>query len=263
LFFSFNETLNLEFFDLQKSPLGSSIPKIVLKAFTLALLVLLGYALYFICRKTPKRIWLFVLTLTGVTALALVVPDLLLGGYRSLVARYLIPSYLGVDLAIAYLFAAKLSDISSNMWGRKLWQSIAIVLVSVGVLCCAIDFQTEVTWSKELGKSIPDVARVLNQSPSPLVVGSPVAGDLLSLSYQVGSKVKLLVDPRCRIECVGYKAQDQPSLPKIPDGFSDVFLFKAGSYENWLNRLEKDPAYKLEPVLSPAKEILLWRVKKQ
>jgi len=61
---------------------------------TLVLLVLVAYSIYFLL-KTPKQVWLFVLTLIE-TVLALVIPDLVLGGMRSIQARYLMPCYLGI-----------------------------------------------------------------------------------------------------------------------------------------------------------------------
>jgi hypothetical protein len=75
--------------------------------------------------------------------------------------------------------------------------------------------------------------------------------------------LKLLVEPRCRIDCVNYKPEDKPYLPKIPQGFSDVFLFKGGSYEKWFNILQKELIYKLKPVIYKSKEILLWKVENQ
>jgi uncharacterized membrane protein len=40
---------------------------------------LVGYSLYYLYRNTPKSIWLFILTLMGVNAGCLVLPDLLIG----------------------------------------------------------------------------------------------------------------------------------------------------------------------------------------
>ncbi len=56
---------------------------------------LVGYSIFFLCRNTPRRIWLFILTLMGASALPLVLPDLLLSGQRTITPRYLIPCYLG------------------------------------------------------------------------------------------------------------------------------------------------------------------------
>lgn len=262
LFFSWAEILRLVFFDLQHDLFDLSIYRLFLKTCDLLVLVLVGYSLYFLCRKTSKDIWLIILTLTGVTASFLILPDLILGGFRSLVPRYLIPSYLGVQLATAYLLATKLTDISSKSQQKKLWQLIMIVLFSGSVLSCTISSQAEATWSKDLNKNTPTVARILNQATSPLLIGSPSITELISLSYLVSSKVQLLVLPQCRIDCVNYKPEDKPYIPEIPEGFSDVFLFKSGSYEKSLHLLEKEPLYKLKPFVSKSKEILLWRVEK-
>jgi uncharacterized membrane protein len=263
LFFSWAETLRLVIFDLKGDLLDSSIYRLFLKAGDLLVLALVGYSLYFLWRKTPKRIWLLIWTLTGVTALVLILPDLFVGGFRSLVPRYLIPCYLGVQLAIAYLLATKLTDISSNNQPKKLWSLIMVVVFSGSVLSCLISFQSDVAWSKDLGKNIPAVARILNQATSPLLIGSPSVTQLLSLSYSVGAKLHLLVEPQCRIDCVDYKPDDKTHLPKIPKRFSDVFLFKDGSYEKWLHLLEKEPIYTLKPIVSKSKEILLWRVERR
>ena len=263
LLLSWAETLRVPFVDLQWDLLNSSIYRGVLRFSDLLILLLVGYSLYLLCRKTHKRTWLFILTLIGVTALVLILPDVALGGFRSLVPRYLIPCYLGVQLACAYLLATKLTGISGRLQQQKLWQLIMAVLVSASVLSCTISVPAEVTWSKELGQNIPPVARILNNSTSPLLIGSPTASELLSLSYLADAKLKLLVEPRCRIDCVNYKPEYKRYIPNIPPGFSDVFLFKGGSYEKWFNILEKELSYKLKPVSSQSKEVWLWKVEKQ
>ena len=73
-----------------------------------AVLVIVGYAVYFLCSETSKQVWLFVLTVMAVTALAVVLPDVILGGIRSTKARYLFPTYLGMQIAVAYLLATKI-----------------------------------------------------------------------------------------------------------------------------------------------------------
>ena len=53
------------FLDLGVAPNDSGKLKIVLIPFILILLALIIYSIYFICRTTYKRVWLFVLTLSG------------------------------------------------------------------------------------------------------------------------------------------------------------------------------------------------------
>ena len=80
-------------------------------------LTLTIYSIYFLCRHTPVRVWLFVLTLMATLSLFLLLPDLILGGQRSTAGRYLVPFYLGVQLSIAYLLATQI--ISTNFFKQK------------------------------------------------------------------------------------------------------------------------------------------------
>ncbi|WP_229415506.1 glycosyltransferase family 39 protein [Moorena bouillonii] len=70
-------------------------------------LCLAVYALYYLCRKAPQHAWVFIITLIGVTGIALIAPDVLLGGRRSSITRYAIPCYLGIQLAIAYFLTTE------------------------------------------------------------------------------------------------------------------------------------------------------------
>lgn len=139
----------------------------------LNLIILLGYSLYFLFQKCPQRVWLFVLTLIGATALTLMLPDIIGKGVRSIVPRYLFPCYLGFHLAVAYLLATQLTAVSFRK--RRLWQIVMALLLSSGVISCIISSQAEIWWLK--GGSfkkpvIPQVARIINQAAHPLVITS-------------------------------------------------------------------------------------------
>ncbi|WP_449417478.1 glycosyltransferase family 39 protein [Phormidium nigroviride] len=202
-------------------------------------LILVGYSLKFLCKNTPKSIWLFILILILSTATPLVFKDLISGGQRSSIARYLIPCYVGIQLAIAYLLSNKIT--SKNINQQKLWQIITMILISGGVLSCAISSQSETWWNKYSSYYNPQVANIINQATQPLIVSSN-AIRLTSLSYLLENKVKLQVVPG-------------ENLPKIPDGFSEIFLFYP-SKKLQLN-LEKDDNYKLDSVYPNGN---LWRL---
>ncbi|MBD0264676.1 MAG: glycosyltransferase family 39 protein, partial [Tolypothrix sp. Co-bin9] len=108
---------------------------------------LIGYSIYFLCRNASKPIVVFILALIGVTLLALVLPDLILGGRRSSVSRYLIPSYLGIHLAVAYLFSAKLANPSFSR--QKIWQFGFLLLIIGGIVSCGVSSQAETWWIKK------------------------------------------------------------------------------------------------------------------
>ena len=103
----------------------------------LCIFILAAYSIYFLYRYTEKRVWLFVVTLGIVTQVALIVPDLTRGGVRALIERYAFPFYISILLAVAYLLATKITW-ESSIWRMQLWRSLAVVLLSGAVYCCAI-----------------------------------------------------------------------------------------------------------------------------
>lgn len=106
--------------------------------------ILVIFSIYFLICNTQKLIWLFVLTLIGTSATVIIFRDLISGGQISTQARYFVSSYVGLDLAVAYLLAQKI--ISINSWEQKLWKIITVMLISAGVLSCAISFSTDSWW---------------------------------------------------------------------------------------------------------------------
>src|SRR5207237_10235200 len=93
------------------------------------ILIFVVYSIYFICNHTPQKIWLFILTLIGVTGLALVLPDLIWGGQRSRIAQYLFPYYLGIKLTIAYLLVSKITSKSTIRCRLKFLQIVMTLLI--------------------------------------------------------------------------------------------------------------------------------------
>jgi uncharacterized membrane protein len=170
-------------------------------------------------------------------------PDLIFGGRRSSASRFLITSYLGIQLAVAYLLAAQI--ISKNFLRQRTWKVVMIVLISAGILSCVVSSQADTWWNKKDSDNNPQVARIINQASRPLLVsGSPRVnlGDLLSLSY--------LLDPKVRLQLVV-----EPNIPNISKDFTDVFLFAPS--KTLQDRLEKEYNYKIEPVYQPGR---LWHL---
>ncbi len=255
------KNISLSFID-NEFFLNPLIYKDIFRISNLIVLVLIVYSFYFVCKNTPERVSLFILTLTSVTVLSLLLPDLIVGGIRVVTPRYEIPSYLGVQLAVAYLLSTKIIGISTNIWQQKLWQLAMIALVSGGVLSCAINSSIEVPWSKSLGQGVPEVASFLNKANSSLVIGSPTTAELLSLSYKVNLKTQLLVKPKCFTCHVDSNLEEKINIPPIPSSFKDVFLLRTGSFQKWVKGFEEKPEYKLKPILSKTQQILLWRLEK-
>ena len=176
----------------------------------LACLALVVYAFAFVCRHAPRQAWLLVLLLPGVTAAALVGPDLLQGGLRSSLSRYLFPCLLGVQLAIAYLFATK-TTVAASTTHPKFWRMATVALLSLGVLSCGVMSPGQ-SW-KGTGDFVIQSAELINQAPRPLVVSDDgIVFGLMPLNSRLESHVR-------------WWLTDDPEAISLPPGFSDVFLF--------------------------------------
>jgi uncharacterized membrane protein len=223
-----------------KQPLAISI---------FCVLLLTGYSIYFLSRHTPVRVWLFVLTLIGVTAAVVILPDIIFGGRRSSASRYFIPCYLGIQLAVAYLLATKISPLSANSWRQKLWQLVTVAVISSGVVSCTVSSQVHTAWNKDNSYFNAQVAGIVNQAHRPLVLSqSGAVGNVISLSY--------LLDPKVRLLLVKEIPGSQQKYPEIPDGYSDLFLFNPSQTSFDILKQE----YSIVPALPLGK---LWRLEKK
>lgn len=225
------------------------IELIALAGLALVLLIFVAYSFYFLYRHTPTQSWLFVITLTGATSLILVIPDLILGGYRSGINRYQIPACLGIQLSIAFLLAKQvLLPASSTRW-QTIYKLVFALLVSVGVFSTALMFPLETWWTK--GATSYDnlaIAPIINASKQPLVLlGTDSSiGDALPLSYLLKPTVAL----RQTLE-------DQKLTPST--NFTDIFLFDNASNVPYLKEYEKSQNLTFD-ALFEGQQKWLWRV---
>ncbi|HIK05229.1 MAG TPA: glycosyltransferase family 39 protein [Trichormus sp. M33_DOE_039] len=201
-------------------------------------LILVVYSFIFLYRRTSLRIWLFVFLLSGVSALGLILPDVILGGKLSIRPRYVIPCYLGIQLSIAYLLATQI--IASQEIVRKFWKSVLVLLISIGIVSCVVSSQADGWWIKGRNTNI-QIARIINKSANPLLVSNTYSlniGNLMSLSHLLNDKVHIQLG-----------LDTDPTLPKIADGFSDIFLYSPSP--ELKSGLEKE--YKLDTVYKAGK----------
>ncbi|MDM9382040.1 glycosyltransferase family 39 protein [Chlorogloeopsis sp. ULAP01] len=181
--------------------------------FILIFLVIAGYAIYFIWRTTHDKTSLFIISLIAIPILPLLLPALIFGGISSIEQSYLIPSLLGIQISTAYLFSVQLYN--GCVSRRQIWQILLVLVISAGVISFAISSQAETWWSKFVSYGNPQVAKIINQYSPSLLISDDFEnnyGNLFSLSY--------LVEPQVRFQLVKDK-----NIPKIPQGFSNIFLF--------------------------------------
>jgi uncharacterized membrane protein len=228
LFKSWLQSLNRIFVDI---PHFSSYFLPVVVAFSL-------YATYFISQKFFKKKYLLVFLLIG-NALFLMLPDLILGGKRSTDGRYLIPTYLGLEIALAYLLSTAIDTTIKAK--QKFWQAILLIFLLMGIFSCALSVPAKSWWNKSSGHYNPPIAEIINKTSNPLVVSDNSPGRILSLSHLLVPHVKLLL-------------LSQVELDKIPKNVKNIFVFQPSTKA--IQKLSEDRQYNLKKIFKD----WLWRL---
>jgi uncharacterized membrane protein len=215
----------------------------------LPFILLMAVAIYQVCRWTITVNWLFILTSIFVPFLMLALPDLIIGGKRSAVSRYLISCFPGVQLAVAYFLA-------SNVTNRQRFGQFALAMVfTASIASCTVSAFSDTWWSKDLSYFNARVARTINQeaianrSIEDTILISDRGndftnmGDLLSLSYLLDKDVRLMLLTQ---------SPDNEMLKK----YSSPLVFRPSEK---LRSALKQNQRRLEPILEYAK---LFRVRR-
>jgi uncharacterized membrane protein len=210
-----------------------SLPLVFSVILTLITFTFIVYCSYFLCRRYPNRIWLYIFISGGVAAGFMMVPDLTTGGMRSSINRYLIPAWISIQLIItSYLASVIKSSIpstsSSNGRTSQVSKFIFVFIMSAVLASDFIVLQANDAWIKQINKDIPEIAQIINSSPQPLVISGNFRinfGQILSLSHSLDSSVKLLL-------------VQEPVIPEIPTQFKTIWLY--------------DPSYTLKHYIQKA-----------
>lgn len=156
------------------------------------ILAVVAYSTYQLCRHTPKRAWLFVVLLMSVSTLAQIVPDVLGEGRRSLLPRYSLTAYLGIEMAVAYVIAQAFSTDSLKSDHRKTQQVCVVALLFGGVLSSLLITQS-LGWGKGSSNLILEAAPFINSTGQPVVLTDADHTFILSLSHQVSPDTRFIL----------------------------------------------------------------------
>ncbi len=168
-------------------------------------------ALFLLLRRTPARVWLLPVLLIAVTGGAVIVPDLLDGGRRSLETRYLLPSLQLLGLCVAWLFG---TGISMHTRRGRVIGAAGLLLVAGGIASQLVIVTSDSWWNKSFSAGNAEVAAVINAADRPLLIGTlgdVNPGELLSLGYFLRDRVRLLL-------------LRGAVLPELPAGYDHYFV---------------------------------------
>jgi uncharacterized membrane protein len=198
--------------------------------------ILIFYSIYFLVRHNLRSSSFFILVLMGVSALGLGLPDLVFGGQRSTVARYILAVSLGIQLIVGYCLAVNMSNSKSSNWQQQLWRLIFAAIITLSLICSWQMIQAPTWWNKYSSYYNAEVAEVINRSQQPLIISNTERiSRSTSLSYHLKNNAKfLLVD-------------ENDKLPNITTEFSDIFLFRP--YDEFLVQLQQNKSYIVKLIL--------------
>jgi len=200
----------------------------------LAVLLLIIYAFYYLYRYGTEQQWWLIITLIGSTALALAVPDLVTGGQRSTISRYAIACHFGVQLTLAYCLGSR---------SGKGWRLMLVATLTISLISTLMMHQASTWWNKYSSYYNQEVAAIINQSETPLVLGN-VSRIIrtTSLSHHLKPETKFMF------------FDDQSSI-NIPNNNRDIYVFRP--LAKLVEGLESQN-YQVTPIHQKGK---LWQVK--
>jgi uncharacterized membrane protein len=184
-------------------------------------LLLEAIALIGLARWGPRRAATFVFASIGAAFLALAIPDLVVGGQRSAVGRYLVPVQLGLVVALAFSLVEALRSPTA---GLRLTASVVLAAVfAAGVSSFVVSSSADSWWNKGVASDDPAIARVVNASDHPLVVADARGsnpGKVLALSRMLKPSARFFLCKRV----------DSASLGRLARGGArDVFVLDAAT----------------------------------
>jgi len=205
--------------------------------FGFPILFLIGTSLFFIWRKGQENAWKFIFLLIGTTAGSLILPDLILGGYRSIIARYIMPCFIGILLAVACFLSTQIA--ASRYWRQKVWQLIVLTLFLLSIMSNFLLVRSESWWDKGGGgdHGRPKMMQTINEADRPLlIVDGHIAthlGHFLSFGHEL--------DPHVNVKW-GFNVNDETY-----DHYSDIFIYHP-SNTLW-QALVRGSKYQLEEIV--------------
>lgn len=219
------ELLNATFSYLSQAPLIYLIPVIPVS-------LLVSYSVYFLCRNTSKSTWLFIILWISSTALPLILADLILGGRRSGTARYLLPSYLGLQISVAYCLAMGIKN-TTSVWKQKLLQIMTISICCVGLVSSFYLSSQEFWWNNDPSRYYQntEVLSIINKTSNSLVISDEKWDKIMTLSYSLSPNIK-------------YQLVKQYKQKELPDNFNNYFLYKPS--KNLKEQFEQNKNYQVQ-----------------
>ncbi|MDJ0903476.1 MAG: glycosyltransferase family 39 protein [Xenococcus sp. MO_188.B8] len=159
-------------------------PDIRLFFFAIPLCILLAWSVFRMISKSHVRGWLLPILLCIIPMGIFMVSDLLLGGQRSTIMRYLLPSYIGSLLIFG--FGLSFNYIESHKHSKN--HAFAKGVIFYAILIVAIsaswfNLQSPTWWGTESSYEISTAQAIIDTSNQAIVVSDESFGDFMSFAF--------------------------------------------------------------------------------
>ena len=223
----------------------SFLGKAAFGLYCLAFTATVIYILFWVAKHIDRDTSRFIICLSVIPWLFLGVHDALLGAIATTQARYLVPSYIGINIAVACFMANQLFTPQTAV--RRAWACWSIAILTVATLSCYQYTVSEEWWIKDKQNVHHEVAEVINSAASPLVISDTYFINYFSLSHylQPETEYLFLLEP---------KDSSVRLIPKIPNSHDNIFLYSPSNF--LFSLLEKE--YQFQEITPE----VLWKLKK-
>lgn len=222
-----------------------------------ALMLLLVFSIIALIKYADRKSRLIILSLMGCTTLPFFIPDILIGGVRSISPRYFLPAYLTIHLCLVYFLS--LYAVSKEALKRKLSRLILSMLLIGGIASCFLISRADTWWHREFSYYNKEVAQIIQSSTAPLVIAADFwlnFGEVLSLSHFLSPDTHLLLlhNPHTDSD------NPQDCCPQLTESlarkFEVFFVFKPSQF---FREILFSQGYELEEIHPQGN---LWRIRK-
>ncbi|MGC1305593.1 MAG: glycosyltransferase family 39 protein [Phormidesmis sp.] len=214
------------------------LPQSLLLEWTIDLLLigLIVVSLVVVWRRTKMPVWAFVLIGSSIIFGPLAIADLVLGGRRSTILRYPAPSFVTIEMAVAFYLMSAASAVrptsgqtglSAKAIARSLASGCIAILIVAGIASQTIAAVTFDPAQQPLVK----VATVLNDTPQARLVSDIRASQLLPLAHllKADTQLQFLLRPQTPVIPIAkLKAEKLTVFTYAPSGKLKIALEEQG-----------------------------------
>ena len=233
--------LSLPFVDLNINESSGKAALLVYLLYVLVILSLIAYSFLFLAQGRKKP-FLFLASLIIMPISVLLLRDFGKGGQMTMRANYLIPSLLGIQIMVAYLFSSKIFSTAKDKL-KPFWLILTGIVITVAIASCTKMTLADTWWIKDRENVHHELATLVNQSDRPLIVSDVLTDDEfirpLSLSHYTKANTKFIFffEPESGASWNNFE---------LPQGYSDIFLYAPS--ESLQAHLIQDLGYGLKPL---------------